>query len=166
MWGGGGASSNGIELRPTVAPSPGLSPNFGGEVTRAEGPESLVKAERKHRLRKRARILPLSSRSLRGEGAGGWGTADAAGYLSKRARILPSPRGTSGEGPGEGHLAGASSIPFVEPSIPFANPNLPQKTRIRWRFGRVRCGDGGIGVLKKFTMNTVMLACDGTTAGC
>ena len=45
------------------------------------------------------------------------GTAGPAGHegASVRDRTLPSPRGTSGEGPGEGPCVGCSSMPFVEP---------------------------------------------------
>jgi|GEM_PF-3878809 len=56
--------------------------------------------------------------------------ADAPGLLSKRDRILPSPRGTSGEGPGEGPLAGAARIPSSSPVGAVSPPSSPVRRAV------------------------------------
>src|SRR5687768_16813482 len=61
-------------------------------------------------LLERDRILPLSSRSLRGEGVGGWGTDGAVRCLSWE-RIHLSPRFLGGEA-GRGGAPRAQPDPF------------------------------------------------------
>jgi hypothetical protein len=71
-------------------------------------------------LRPPAPPSPALPHKLRGGGR----TATASTW---RGRILPSPRGTSGEGP----LSGASSMHVAAPQS-IGNPNLPQQFWGRW----------------------------------
>jgi hypothetical protein len=77
-------------------------------------------------------LSPLQFPAVRGGEAGrGGAPAGADRSLSQRYRILPSPRGTSGEGPGEGPLAAPPRPP--DSSTSSRSIPAPPRVPIRWR---------------------------------
>jgi hypothetical protein len=64
--------------------------------------------------------------------------------LWKRDRILPSPRGTSGEGPGEGGPSGASSMQFVKLRTGWCEGHAPS-ARLGSHLPQKRLGEVGVG---------------------
>jgi hypothetical protein len=113
-----GDGLGGVRGRPPPRPSPANCAGEGGCVQKGAG-----------------RGGSLSPLPLAGEGAAlrprVRALAGAVRRLPPRDRILPSPRGTSGEGSGEGPPRGRQRDAFRRTSI-HRHPNLPQQFWGRW----------------------------------